>query len=63
MDRKQWWGIQISKGDYSQRITKAMERYLCGKNIAFGDRTRIFFVREYELHYFNFFASIANIIG
>ena len=31
MDRKQWWGIQISKGDYSQRITKAMERYLGGK--------------------------------
>jgi len=20
MDRKQWWGIQISRGDYSQEI-------------------------------------------
>ena len=48
MDRKQWWGIQISKGDYSQRITKAMERYLCGKNRAFGDELKLFSGTEQE---------------
>ena len=58
MDRKQWWGIQISKGDYSQRITKAMERYLGGniqllemsQNYFQGQNKNIFNVRTWNTH-------------
>ena len=47
MDRKQWWGIQISKGDYSQRITKAMERYL-GGNIQLLEMSQNYFQGQHK---------------